>query len=84
MLRINRTVSKCILFNRKTSLFTNLYSERPKYSSNNDEDDFYHWVEKMVVPFPIMVDDYRAKELRKILYEALNSPPDQYYSFNEL
>lgn len=58
--------------------------EKPKYSSNNDEDDFYCWIEKIVVPFPIICNDFRAIELRMILYEALNSPPTKYYYFNEL
>lgn len=73
---IRRIIPNRVLFKREMSFDSWFIAEQQQqyYSTNKDDNDFYVWIEKILVPFPITHNCFRAKNLREILYEALNTP----------
>ena len=59
------------------------YIGNNKYSLNNNDEQFYQWVEKKLTPFAL-INNFRAKEIRKIIYEAINTPIQKNYYASDL
>ena len=49
------------------------------YSLNKDDELFYRWFEKQVIPIELNNNSYFVKKIRQRLYASINDPPNEYY-----
>lgn len=73
------------IHHKRSFMFTNIST--PKYSMNIIDEEFYLWAERSIIPFAIISDScvaLHAKEIRKILYDAINTPVSKKYQVYDL